>query len=168
MKVEEWPIDKVVPYENNPRTNKNAIESVAKSLEEFGWQQPIVVDSQGIVIVGHTRLAAAKTLGIEKVPVKIANISEEKAKAYRIADNKTSDLAIWDNKKLLEELESISDDVFTGFNPSEVFDDVLDEKDRGVMEENEFGITYSLSFSTQDRDVLEKVRDYITEVASLE
>ncbi|MSD82883.1 hypothetical protein GKC32_00630 [Lactobacillus curvatus] len=109
MKIEEWSIDKVIPYENNPRNNEAAVEPTAQSIREFGWQQPIVVDNDGVIVVGHTRLKAAKLLGLEQVPVTVANLPDEKIRAYRIADNRTGELATWELDKLQEELNGIED-----------------------------------------------------------
>lgn len=110
MKVEEWLIDKVIPYENNPRNNDDAVDSTANSIKEFGWQQPIVVDKDGVVIVGHTRLKAAEKLKLDKVPVTVAdNLTDEKVKAYRLADNKTGELANWNFELLGSELSDILD-----------------------------------------------------------
>jgi DNA modification methylase len=104
MQIELWPIDRVKPYPNNPRVNKDAVAAVAASLKEFGWRQPIVVDQDGVIIVGHTRLKAAKLLGYTEVPVHTAtDLSPEQIKAYRIADNQTATIADWD--KLLLPLE---------------------------------------------------------------
>ena len=89
MQIEMWPIGRVQPYERNPRINDDAVDSVAASLKAFGWRQPIVVDSEGVIIVGHTRLKAAQKLGLTEVPVHIAtDLTPEQIKAYRIADNK--------------------------------------------------------------------------------
>ncbi|WP_240164401.1 ParB N-terminal domain-containing protein [Limosilactobacillus mucosae] len=93
--IREVPIDSVKPYENNPRDNDGAVEATANSIKEFGWQQPIVVDKDMVVIAGHTRLKAAKQLGLKHVPIVVADLSEEQAKAYRLADNKTGELADW-------------------------------------------------------------------------
>ena len=84
MKIKMTPIDKIIPYHNNPRKNQ-AVDKVASSLAEFGFQQPIVVDKNMIVIVGHTRLMASKKLGLKKVPVAIADLSKGQAKAYRLS-----------------------------------------------------------------------------------
>lgn len=110
MKVISKSIDDIKPYENNPRDNDNAVDAVANSIKEFGWQQPIVVDSEGVIIAGHTRYKAAQKLGLKTVPVVIAkDLSEEQVKAYRLADNKSSELADWDFKKLNTELNGIED-----------------------------------------------------------
>lgn len=108
MKVEQWKIGNVKPYENNPRRNDDAAEKVANSIREFGFQQPIVVDSEGVVIVGHTRLKAAQSLGMDEVPVVVAeDLTDEQVRAYRLADNKTGELASWDWDALNLELEDI-------------------------------------------------------------
>lgn len=110
MQVEWVPIKDVHPYENNPRNNDDAVESVAASIEEFGWQQPIVVDKDGVIIAGHTRLKAAQRLMVDTVPVvKADDLTEEQVAAYRLADNKVSELAGWDFGKLEEELNEITD-----------------------------------------------------------
>ncbi|GHN31115.1 hypothetical protein ME790_01860 [Lactobacillus delbrueckii] len=87
MQVEEWNVEEVKPYPRNPRKNQSAIKAVANSIEQFGFEQPIVVDRNGVVIVGHTRLAAAKHLNLDKVPVVVAkNLTKEQVNAYRLAD----------------------------------------------------------------------------------
>jgi len=108
MNVEYWKTEDVKPYENNPRINDGAVEATANSIKEFGWQQPIVVDKNGVIIVGHTRLKAAKKLKLKQVPVIVAeNLTDEQAKAYRLADNKTGELADWDVDMLDDELNDI-------------------------------------------------------------
>lgn len=80
--------DAITPYENNPRQNDSAVDAIARSIEEFGFRQPIVVDEKGVIIVGHTRWKAAKQLGLDRIPVHVAEgLAPENAKAYRIADN---------------------------------------------------------------------------------
>ena len=98
LKVESWPVEKVVPYARNPRKNDGVpVAKVKASLKEFGWRQPIVVDSEGVIIVGHTRYQAAIELGMKSVPVHVAEgLTAAQVKAYRIADNKTGDFAEWD------------------------------------------------------------------------
>lgn len=98
----------ITPYENNPRNNEEAVEKVANSIKEFGFNQPIVVDKDNVIIVGHTRYLAAQELGLTEAPVIVAgNLSDEQARAYRLADNKTGELAGWDFEKLALELEQI-------------------------------------------------------------
>lgn len=108
MKVENWPIDRVKPYPGNPRKNDEAVDKVANSIREFGWQQSIVVDEQGVIVCGHTRYRAAQLLGLSEVPVTVAEgLTENQVQAYRLADNKTGELADWDFDKLNDELEAI-------------------------------------------------------------
>ena len=109
LKVVYVDIENVIPYENNPRINDDAVEKVANSIREFGWQQPIVVDKHNVIIVGHTRLKAAQMLGEKQVPVVFADLSDELAKSYRLADNKTGELARWDFEVLEQELSGILD-----------------------------------------------------------
>ena len=108
MDVELRSIDSIRPYDKNPRQNDGAVDAVAKSIQEFGWRQPIVVDGDGVIIVGHTRWKAAKKLGLEKVPVHVAtDLTPEKVKAYRLADNRLAELAEWDMDLLPLELTDL-------------------------------------------------------------
>ena len=102
MNIVYLPIDSIKPYERNPRNNDKAVEKVKNSIEAFGWQQPIVVDKDNVIIVGHTRWKAAKELGQTLVPCQIAEeLTDEEVRAYRIADNKVSELSEW-NEGLLD------------------------------------------------------------------
>lgn len=133
MKVEEWPIDKVIPYEKNPRKNDEAAIVTANSIKEFGWQQPIVVDENGIVIAGHTRLKAAKKLKLDKVPVTVAgNLTDEQVKAYRLADNKTGELADWNVDMLDDELNDILNIDMEDFGFEELDESDLQQKDENT------------------------------------
>lgn len=162
MNIVEKRIDEITPYEKNPRFNDDAVEYVAQSIEAFGWKQPIVVDKDGVIIAGHTRYKAAKQLGLEKVPVLIADdLSPDEVKAYRLADNKVSDFSSWDNKLLLEELDEIPDDLFTGFDVSEMFDKFLDESDNDAVELNEAGTTYEVTFRSEDMRKIEMIKEML-------
>jgi len=125
MKIEQWEIGRVRPYERNPRKNDEAVDAVAASIREFGWRQPIVVDGEGVIVVGHTRLKAALKLGLRKVPVHVATgLSPEQVRALRIADNKTAELATWDMDLLPLELADLRAAEFDlsalGFDMAEV------------------------------------------------
>ena len=110
LNVKMVPIGDVVPYEKNPRLNDQAVDAVASSIREFGFKVPIVVDSKGVVVSGHTRLKAAKTLGLDEVPVIVADdLDDTKIKAFRLADNKVAELADWDGSLLIKELEELDD-----------------------------------------------------------
>lgn len=105
-------ISRIIPYENNPRINDNAVDAVAASIKEFGFKVPIIVDKNNVIVAGHTRLKAAQKLGLEEVPVIVADdLSEEQVKAFRLADNKVSELADWDFQKLEEELAGLELDM---------------------------------------------------------
>ncbi|MGE3507591.1 MAG: ParB N-terminal domain-containing protein, partial [Vicinamibacterales bacterium] len=125
MKVRLRPIDSITPYEKNPRKNEAAVDAVACSIQEYGFRQPIVVDEQGVIIVGHTRWKAAKKMGLKEVPVHVAEgLSPERAKAYRIADNQTASIADWDKELLgieLGELKALDFDLsLLGFEPDQL------------------------------------------------
>ena len=108
IKIIYKPTDEIVPYENNPRLNDEAVEPVANSIKQFGFKVPIIVDSSNIIVAGHTRLKAAKQLGMDKVPCIVADdLTEEQIRAFRLVDNKVSELADWDYEKLEEELNNI-------------------------------------------------------------
>lgn len=116
MNVIEIEVGKIKPYEKNPRKNERAVNGVAESIKQFGFQQPIVVDKNNVIVVGHTRYKAAKKLGLKSVPcVRADDLTSEQVKAYRIADNKLNELATWDFELLGGELESFDFD-FTPFD----------------------------------------------------
>lgn len=122
MQIVQMKINEVKPYERNPRRNDNAVNDVAESIKQFGFQQPLVVDKDNVLIVGHTRLKAAKKLGMKEVPVIVAaNLSDEQVKKYRILDNKTNELSDWDFKLLKQEILDFNLD-FSGFDVDFNFD----------------------------------------------
>jgi site-specific DNA-methyltransferase (adenine-specific) len=108
MRIELLPIDSLRPYDNNPRLNDDAVAAVAQSIRQFGFRQPIVVDSDRVIIIGHTRWRAAKQLGMTEVPVHVASeLNPDQVRALRIADNKSGEIAEWDLDKLGIELRAI-------------------------------------------------------------
>jgi ParB-like nuclease domain len=132
LKVCSWPIDRPIPYARNSRKiPERAIEKVAASIKEFGWRVPIVVDKDGVVICGHTRLLAAKKLGLEHVPVHVAdNLTLAQVKAYRLMDNRSHEETNWDLELLgpeLQELRGLDFDLtLTGFDQHEIDDFLCD------------------------------------------
>jgi ParB/RepB/Spo0J family partition protein len=128
MKVEQLDINSVKPYGNNPRKNEKAVDVVANSIQQYGFQQPIVVDKDMSIIVGHTRYRAAKKLGLQTIPVSIADtLTPEQVSAYRIMDNRSNENAKWDEDKLIDELKTLLTDTNiqelsfeTGFTESEL------------------------------------------------
>ena len=106
-------INELKKYEKNPRNNQNSIVEVAKSLKEFGFKVPIIIDENNVIICGHTRYEASKLLSINKIPCIIANdLTEEQIRAFRIVDNKVSEFSQWDYEKLKEELKKIDINIF--------------------------------------------------------
>ena len=124
-------VSDLIAYENNPRKNDDAVDAVASSIKSFGFKVPVIVDSNNVIIAGHTRVKACKKLGITEVPCVIADdLTEDQIKAFRLADNKTSELAEWDLDKLSEELKFIEMDM-SQFG----FEDLEQELDREVLED---------------------------------
>ncbi|MBK9170689.1 MAG: DNA modification methylase [Bryobacterales bacterium] len=126
MIVEQWPVEKPTPYARNARKlSRNAVDKVASSIQEFGFRQPIVVDKEGVVVVGHTRLLAAQKLGLQQVPVHVASgLTPAQVKSYRLLDNRSHEESAWDFELLgpeLEELKALDADLLlTGFDEAEI------------------------------------------------
>jgi DNA modification methylase len=139
MKIELRKLSEVRPYEQNPRLNDDGVVSVAASLQEFGFRQPIVVDANGVIVVGHTRWKAAQKLGLEQVPVHVAtDLTPEQLKAYRIADNQTANLSTWDFDLLPIELAQLQEADFDlnllGFSADELTKIMGDEATGGLAD----------------------------------
>lgn len=110
MQIEYIDIDKVMPYENNPRLNDDAVEYVKNSILEFGFKVPIIIDASNVIVCGHTRYKAAKELMMQSIPcIKADDLSEKQVAAYRLADNKVAEFAKWDYELLDEELSTLSE-----------------------------------------------------------
>ena len=108
MTIKELKTTDLIPYANNPRHNDNAVEAVANSIREFGFKVPIVIDKNNVIVAGHTRVKEAEKLGLEKVPCIVADdLTPDQVAAFRLADNKTGELAEWDNELLDEELKKL-------------------------------------------------------------
>lgn len=111
-RIELIDVEKIKPYKNNPRVNDGAVDAVAASIREFGFKSPVIVDADMTIICGHTRLKAAKRLNLRQVPCIIADdLTPEQVRAYRLADNKSGELATWDLDLLDIELGSIDIDM---------------------------------------------------------
>lgn len=126
-------IEEVLPYENNPRDNDEAVDAVAESIQEFGFKIPIVISGDNVVVAGHTRIKAAKKLGMKEVPCIIADdLNDEQVRAFRLADNKSAEIATWNEEKLEQELAQIMsiDMSLFGFDgeESDFADEVTDDK----------------------------------------
>lgn len=128
MEIIKKKIEEVIPYENNPRINDGAVDHVANSISEFGFKVPIVIDQNNVIVTGHTRLKAAKKLGLKEVPCILADdLTPAQIKAFRIADNKTNEYAEWDFGKLTKEINDLN---LSGYEYDFDFNDVLFKEDK--------------------------------------
>ncbi len=119
------PIESLIPYQNNPRVNKDAVKKVRMSIQEFGFKNPILIDDHNFIIAGHTRLLAAKELEMTEIPtIRISDLTDAQKRAYRIADNRIAEESKWDNDLLKLELLDLSQQnfnlAFTGFDKEEI------------------------------------------------
>lgn len=163
MKIEYRPIADIRPYESNPRRNDRAVAKVAESIRQFGFRQPIVVDADGVIIVGHTRYRAALELGLESVPVHVVtDLSPEQMKAYRIADNKTGSLATWDYEKLRLEIGELRECEYDlgvlGFSEDELSRVLTLESLPGEVEETR---NYAVIVDCETEEEQRRVYEYL-------
>lgn len=116
MDIVDKKIEDLIPYENNPRINDNAVDYVAKSIQDFGFKVPLVIDTNNVIVAGHTRYLASKKLGLDKIPCLVANdLNMEQIKAFRLVDNKVAEYSEWDMDKLQEELKEFENFDFTKY-----------------------------------------------------
>lgn len=164
MNIVEKKIEDLVPYENNPRNNDDAVALVAESIKQFGFKVPIVIDSNNVIITGHTRLLAAKQLGLKTAPCIVADdLTPEQVKAFRIADNKVGEQADWNFDKLKTEINDLGNFDWTDFGFSEFELDVLndrlfDEID-AQLKEVETQTTPTISRDEPKKSTAEKVKE---------
>lgn len=130
MEIKMISVNDLIEYGNNPRVISNdAVDKVATSIREFGFKVPIIVDEDNVVVAGHTRRKAAISLGIEEVPVVVANdLTEEQVKAFRLADNRVTEFSEWDFEKLEEEINNIENE-FTGFSAEDIEEQFGDDNE---------------------------------------
>lgn len=166
MQIIEKKVVDLIPYVNNPRKNDSAVDAVANSIKSFGFKVPIIIDSNNEIVTGHTRLKAAIKLGMDKVPCVIADdLSPEQIQAFRIADNKVAELAEWDEDKLRMEFESISNQMFTGFDLDEIeslFDDDITEakaKELTPYQKGHYLITVDINRHDAIVDLIQQLRE---------
>ena len=121
MNIVYQPLDALVPYIRNPRVTEKAVSKVAASIQAFGFLVPIVVDKDNVIVAGHTRLLAARKLGLEEVPTVTADdLSEDQVRAYRLVDNRVAEMSVWDEPLLADALDFIGDEfdmIDFGFEP---------------------------------------------------
>ena len=157
-------VSELIPYVNNPRNNDDAVDAVASSIKNFGFKVPIVVDSNNEIINGHTRLKAAKKLGLETVPIIVADdLTSEQIKAFRLADNKVGEIATWDEDALAIELEELKN---LDFDMSE-FEFEIDEPQTQEKNENTDSVLYDekmiIIIESNDDSKLEEYFDKLVE-----
>ena len=148
-------IGELKPYENNPRHNDMAVDAVAVSIQQFGFKNPVIIDKDGVIVAGHTRYKAAKKLGITDIPcISADDLSDEQIKAFRLADNKTAELAEWDEDLLGKEMQGIINIDMSQFGFS-VGEDELGEEMQGIIniDMSQFG------FSVGEDELGEEMQD---------
>lgn len=165
MNIVKIKINELHEYENNPRQIDDAVNYVAKSIEEFGFKVPIIIDKNNVIVAGHTRLKAAEQLGMNEIPCIIADdLTEEQIRAFRLADNKVSELSEWDFNALNAELEQIKNIDMNMFSFD--MEDILDEFGTNFDlpdEEIPQTRTITLSLAEEQFQIATKCMDYITE-----
>lgn len=130
MEIRMVSVADIIPYENNPRKNADAVQYVKNSIEQFGFKIPMVLDAENVIVCGHTRFLAAQELGMTEVPCTYADdLTEEQIKAFRLADNKTAEMSGWDFEKLELELSELPeiDMADFGFQNTEFDENALDD-----------------------------------------
>lgn len=157
IEIQYKKLEDIKPYEKNPRKNDEAVPYVLESIKEYGFKVPIVIDKNGVIVTGHTRYKAALQLGMSEIPCIIADdLTDKQIKAFRLADNKVSDYSLWDNKLLLEELDGL-DDIFTGFDTSDIFDELLNEAETISEELN--GFYYEVKFQSESEEKINRIKE---------
>ncbi len=164
VKVIQLSLDDIKPYSKNPRKNDSAVPQVKKSIKEFGFKVPIVIDRDYIIVTGHTRYKAAKELKLDTVPCIVADdLTNEQIKAFRLADNKVSEFAEWDLNLLGDELENIIDIDMSEFG----FDFNLDDEEQTHAEredlsdevKEEFQIIIECKDESQQEELYQKLTE---------
>lgn len=165
MNIIEIPVNQLKPYKKNARFNENAIPKVAESIKQFGFKNPIIVDKNMSVIAGHTRLAAAKTLGLVKVPCIIADdLSPEQVKAFRLVDNRTSEFASWNYDLLQTEIENLDYDLSDFEFPELTYEDTLDADELESMLDDDTDPTDYGNKGETDSLPVERKEEYKVEI----
>lgn len=146
-RYETVPLDRIKPYWRNPRTiTEEDVNRLAESIKQFGYQQPIVVDEDYVIIVGHTRYAALRRLDVHEIPVRVATeLTPEQVKQYRLIDNRAAEYTAWDFDKLTEEVSALDKQLMGMFFPelvTEQADGVADDPSVKEWERVETGVDF--------------------------
>lgn len=140
MRILSISIDKVKPYENNPRYNDEAVDAVMASIKEFGFKVPIVIDKDNVIVTGHTRYKASKKLGLKTIPcIRADDLSDDQIKAFRVADNRVAEIAEWDFDKLAIEMDEIDLDMSVFGFDMDSFKDLDDIEDEVTDDDGYYG-----------------------------
>lgn len=162
-------LNELKPYDKNPRNNEEAVKYVANSIKEFGFKVPIIIDKDNVIVAGHTRYKASKELELQEVPCIVADdLTEEQIKAFRIADNKVSEIAEWDNDILAIEMEDISEFDMSdfGFIDNQEIEPINDEEIENTQRiENvlKFGKVQVIMTDEEFEELNEKFDNYVDE-----
>lgn len=161
MKIVNKKVEDLIPYENNPRYNDEAVEYVANSIREFGFRVPIIVDKNNVIVAGHTRYKASLELGLEEVPTIVADdLSEEQIKAFRLADNKVSEKSSWNFELLNEELENLDLDMEEfGFNETDFEEHEIERTDLSNKEFEKYEVIITCKNENEVQEVYEKLTE---------
>lgn len=167
--VQRIDITKVIPYENNARINDHVVEALANSIEKFGFNEPIVLAPDNVIVCGHTRVKAALRLGMTEVPyVYTKNLTQQEIDAYRLADNKIAEQALWDFEKLNKEIAKIGEDIAMtdfGFKPEDFVPAQIDDPEPVEDDEDDGnggdGDNYSIIVQCADKDDAQEKFDAI-------
>jgi site-specific DNA-methyltransferase (adenine-specific) len=156
MKIIYKSISELIPYINNPRRNDKAIDAVASSIKNFGFKNPIIIDSKNEIVAGHTRLRAAEKLGMNSLPCVVADdLTDSQIKAFRIADNRVSEASEWDNDLLRIELDGLEE--FTGFSEDDI--EELNFENVGYKEKEKEEKKTKLNIAFESPSDLKKVEE---------
>jgi hypothetical protein len=161
MQIKDTKITDVKPYTGNPRViSETAVNSVAESIKQFGWQQPIVVDKNDFIVAGHTRFLAARQLGLDTVPVhKAKDLTDDQIRAYRVLDNKLNELSVWDDELLAAEIQAIGDDT----SLETLLDLFKEETQLQANDDLSFlNDTIQSGSDVQEKQIIGGVGDYVT------
>ena len=170
LKIEYISTDKLIPYINNPRVNDNAVDKVAASIKEFGFKNPIIIDKENVIVAGHTREKAARKLGLKEVPtIRAEDLSDTQIKAFRLADNKTSEFSEWDVELLDIELDNIN--INMGDFGFKIDDDGLEDIEVEIQEREItpfVKVHYMITADLNKNDVILEYLDELKRVGGIE
>lgn len=162
MEIQDVLLDTLKEYENNPRNNEKAVAAVAESIKQFGFKVPIIIDRNAVIVAGHTRAKAARMLRLDRVPCIVADdLTDEQIKAFRLADNKTGELAEWDFEKLEKELAEMAEDMAAfGFDAA-VFEEAFSTDFELPDDDKPKTRTITLSLCEEQYTIAEACIDYV-------